>query len=58
MIDSLDRDAWDGEIGYALDWLHHTTGLGPMPACKLSPNDGQDFAKHLEFYTTLNEASV
>ena len=49
MIDSLDRDAWEGEIGFALDWLHHTTGLGSMPACKLGPNDGQDFAKHLEF---------
>jgi hypothetical protein len=56
MTNSLDRDAWDGEIGFALDWLHHTIGRGDAPDRRTGPNYGQDFNKQLDFYTTLNGA--
>jgi len=56
MTESLDRDSWDGEIGFALDWLHHTIGMGDAPERTVGPNYGQEFNKHLEFYTTLNGA--
>ena len=50
---SLDRNAWDGEIGFALDWLHYTIGMGDVPERALGPNYGQEFAAHLKFYTEL-----
>jgi hypothetical protein len=56
MTGSLDRNAWDGEIGFALDCLHHAIGIAAAPDRMLGPNYGQDFAKHLDFYTTLCQA--
>ena len=56
MTDSLDRHAWDGEIGFALDWLHHTIGITARPDCGIGPNYGQSFTKHLQFYANLNGA--
>lgn len=55
MTATLDRDQWDGEIGYAVDWFHHTIGIGDAPNESLGPNYGQDFATHLAFYETLNK---
>ncbi|EMB13464.1 hypothetical protein [Rhodopirellula europaea] len=54
--DSLDRDAWDGEIGFAIDWLHYTIGIGDTPGKAMGPNYGQDFAKHRSFYAKLSMA--
>lgn len=50
---SLDRDAWDGELGFALDWLHFRIGVGNAPATALGPNFGQDFNAHFEYYRQL-----
>ena len=43
MTDMLDRHAWDGEIGFALDWLHYTIGDAAAPDRQLGPNYGQSF---------------
>jgi len=51
---SLDRDRWDGEIGFALDWFHHSIGISDSPQESVGPNYGQDYSKHLSFYTKLN----
>ena len=58
MTEALNRTAWDGEIGFALDWLHFTIGLAGAvkPEFADGPNYGQAFITHLEFYTELNRA--
>ena len=54
MTASLDRDRWDGEIGFALDWFHHSIGIGDIPRESHGPNYGQDYNSHLIFYANLN----
>ena len=56
MTASLDRDRWDGEIGFAMDWFHYSIGIGDAPRESIGPNYGQDYSKHLEFYTKLNHS--
>ena len=56
MTASLDRDRWDGEIEFALDWFHYSIGIGDAPQQSVGPNYGQDYSKHLDFYTRLNQA--
>lgn len=53
MLDSLDRAAWYGEIGFAIDWLHYETGIGQKPLDFSGPNFGQSFRLHFLFYSTL-----
>jgi len=55
MTATLDRNQWDGEIGYALDWFHHAIGISDSPNELIGPNHGQNFARHLAFYSTLNQ---
>jgi hypothetical protein len=55
MTETLNRDLWDGEIGYALDWFHHAIGIGDAPEELIGPNYGQEFARHLAFYSMLNQ---
>ena len=55
MTATLDRDQWDGEVGYAVDWFRHTIGMCDAPKESMGPNYGQDFATHLAFYETLNK---
>lgn len=54
----LDRDRWDGEIGFALDWFHYSIGIGDIPRESRGPNYGQDYTRHLIFYANLNAAST
>ena len=56
MTASLDRDRWDGEIGFAMDWFHYSISIGDAPQESVGPNYGQDYSKHLDFYTRLNQA--
>jgi len=50
---TLDRDAFDGEVGFALDHLHHVIGKGEPPAESSGPNYGQVFKDHRAFYAKL-----
>jgi hypothetical protein len=54
MTSTLDPTAMDGEIGFALDHLHHAIGLGPKPLQLRGPNYGQPFAIHRAFYLDLS----
>jgi hypothetical protein len=56
MTDDLDRGKWDGEVGFALDWLHHTGGMGEPPSETCGPNYGQDFPRQFDFYRKLNRS--
>lgn len=58
MTASLDRDRWDGEIGFALDWFHYSIGIGDIPSESRGPNYGQDYTRHLIFYANLNAANT
>jgi len=51
---SLDRDRWDGEVGFAIDWLHYSINMGDAPLQSVGPNYGQNFCNHLDFYTKIN----
>jgi len=53
MTASLDRTVFDGEVGFALDHLHHAIGKGAAPAEEKGPNFGQSFADHRAFYAGL-----
>ncbi len=53
MTATLDRELFDGEIGFALDWLHHAIGIREMPRIMQGPNSGQVFPTHLDFYASL-----
>ena len=55
MTATLDRERWDGEVGFAVDWFHYTIGIGNVPDELTGPNYGQDFARHLDFYAMLNQ---
>ena len=54
MTNTIDRNMLDGKIGFALDWLHYTNGIGTKPETENGPNYGQHFPTHLIFYARLN----
>ena len=47
---ALDREPFNGEVGYALDCLEHALRLGAPPTYPAGPNDGQSFAEQCDFY--------
>lgn len=55
MTEALDRESFDGEMGFALDWFHYTIGIGPIPKESCGPNYGQSFETQLKFYASLNK---
>ncbi|MDF1660707.1 MAG: hypothetical protein P1V97_02990 [Planctomycetota bacterium] len=54
MTMTIGREILDGELGFALDQLHFSIGIGPKPELSKGPNDGQSFDQHRSFYRYLS----
>jgi hypothetical protein len=52
--DSLDRTAFDGEIGWAADKAMHYAGLRSEDVAGRGPNFGQLFEDHVEVYSWIH----
>jgi hypothetical protein len=53
----FDLSAFDGEVGWALDRMRATAARQSLDSSK-SPNGGQSFANHFDFYSALYPAAI
>ena len=51
--DELDRSAFDGELGWAVDKAKHLLGFSSPELAGRGPNYGQSFEDHLEVYNWM-----
>lgn len=54
--DQFDRFAFDGEVGWAVDWALHHVGLREHPGAECGPNYGQRFDAHTRMFEALHSA--
>jgi len=52
----LDRSAFSGELGWAIDKFLFHTGIASTDVARFSPNDGAVFEHHLQVYEDIGRA--